>query len=289
MGLSTQQYIEQITGRFEDAGLYFGHGTDNPWDEACWLVETLLKRHGVAEISADLPVPEDCRAAVETLVNERISTRKPLAYLLGEAWFCGLPFVVNEHVLVPRSPIAELVANEFQPMLKSAPRRILDLCTGSGCIGIACAMAFPDAEVLLSDISPEALAVARQNIDRFGLHGRVTTVQSDLFASITGKFDLIVTNPPYVGRSEYSRLPEEFFREPELGLVTEQEGLAIPLRILADSARFLEANGWLVLEVGNSEEGLARASSGLPLVWLEFEHGGTGVCAIRQEDLDGGL
>jgi ribosomal protein L3 glutamine methyltransferase len=285
MGLSTQQYIEQITGRFEAAGLFFGHGTDNAWDEACWLLETLLRRHGYTDISGELPVPDVCRAEAEQLVNARITTRKPLAYLLGEAWFCGLAFLVNEHVLVPRSPVAELVANDFQPMLKSPPGRILDLCTGSGCIGIACAMTFPDAQVVLSDISPEALSVAEQNIARFSLQNRVTAVQSDLFESIKGKFDLIVTNPPYVGRAEYRALPEEFFREPELGLVTEQDGLAIPLQILANAARYLEDGGWLVMEVGNSEEALAAAVPGLPLLWLEFEHGGTGVCAVRKQDL----
>jgi ribosomal protein L3 glutamine methyltransferase len=285
MGPSTQQYIEQITDRFDAAGLYYGHGTDNSWDEACWLVETLLKRHGQQEIRADLPVPEACRAEAEALVEARISTRKPLAYLLGEAWFCGLPFHVNEHVLVPRSPIAELIDNAFQPMLKKEPRQILDLCTGSGCIGIACAMVFPDARVVLSDISAEALAVAERNIARFGLQDRVSIVQSDLFRQISGRFDLIVTNPPYVGQDEYDSLPAEFFREPALGLVTEQDGLAIPLQILAESAAHLEADGWLVLEVGNSEAALAAARPDLPLVWLDFAEGGSGVCAIRRQDL----
>lgn len=284
-GINTQQFIKQINARFEMACLHFGHGTDNAWDEACWLLETLLKRHGATEIDAELPVPQSCLEEANAIVQARIITRKPLAYLLGEAWFCGLAFHVNEHVLVPRSPIAELIANEFQPMIKKAPKRILDLCTGSGCIGIACAMAFPDSQVVLSDISEDALEIARRNIERYGLADRVAAVRSDLFEEINGRFDLVVTNPPYVGETEYESLPEEFFREPALGLLTGHDGLDIPLRILKQCRRYLEDTGWLVLEVGNSDEALANACIELPLIWLDFEQGGSGVCAISAADL----
>ena len=284
-GISTQQYLEQISARFDAAGLYFGHGTDNAWDEACWLLETVLHRNGHTKITAELAVGEHCILEAERLIDLRIETRKPLAYLLGEAWFCGVPFHVNEHVLVPRSPIAELISNDFEPLLHATPGRILDLCTGSGCIGIACAMAFPHTEVVLSDISDTALEVARRNVARHALGERVSVVKSDLFDQLEGEFDLIVTNPPYVGKSEYATLPKEFLQEPSLGLLTEQEGLAIPLRILEQAASYLTGKGLLVLEVGNNWTALAETRYDLPLVWLEFSAGGTGVCAVRRRDL----
>ncbi|MDR2213113.1 MAG: 50S ribosomal protein L3 N(5)-glutamine methyltransferase, partial [Pseudomonadales bacterium] len=215
--ITTEHYIAHSAAQMEQAELFFGHGTDNAWDEACWLVETLLKRDGIHDIQPGLPLSPAQVAAADALLAERLRTRKPLAYLLREAWFCGLPFYVDERVLVPRSPIAELIQNGFEPLLKHPPRRVLDLCAGGGCIGIACALAFPQASVVLADISADALDVARINVERFALGERVTLLQSDLFAKVQGHFDLIVSNPPYVAQDEYDELPDEFKREPLLG------------------------------------------------------------------------
>jgi ribosomal protein L3 glutamine methyltransferase len=283
---TAQQVLEQMAAAFDAAELYFGHGTDNAWDEACWLLETALRRQGKKGLQADTPLTADDLAEAQKLFDARIATRKPLAYLLREAWFCDIPFYVDERVLVPRSPFAELIRNRFDPLLASAPRRILDLCTGGGCIGIACALAFPEADVVLSDISPDALDVARINVDMCGLQQRVRLVRSDLFENITGTFDLIVTNPPYVADDEYSELPEEYHREPELGLVTDRAGIGIPLRILERAASFLKPEGLLILETGATWPVLAEARPDLPFLWLEFEHGGEGVCALSKEQLE---
>lgn len=282
---SAREVLEQMSEAFEAAELYFGHGTDNAWDEACWLLETALRRQGVHELTADTPLAASDLVEAEKLFTARIATRKPLAYLLNEAWFCGLPFYVDERVLVPRSPFAELIDNRFEPLVATPPRRILDLCTGGGCIGIACALAFPDAQVVLSDISADALAVARINVDRHGVQKRVQLVQSDLFANVDGTFDLIVSNPPYVSIDEYRELPDEYLREPQLGLVTDDDGIGIPLRILEQAAAFLNPEGLLFLETGATWPLLAEARPDLSFLWLEFEHGGEGICALRKEQL----
>lgn len=278
--------LQRISETLVTAELAYGHGTDNALDEAWWLLHTVLFGLGdMQEIPADLPVSPEQWQSAEHLLEQRIQSRKPLAYLLGEAWFCGLPFHVDERVLVPRSPIAELIENDFGPLLNRTPTKILDLCTGSGCIGIACAMAFPEAEMVLSELSEDALAVAEMNIRRHGLEGRVKAVQSDIFSNIEGRFDLIVTNPPYVPQAEYAELPVEYSQEPRMGLVCESGGLAIPLQILRQAKSHLTEDGILVLEVGNTWQALNEAAAELPLLWLDFEHGGHGVCAIRAADL----
>ena len=284
-GNNTQQILDQMTAEMEAAKLYFGHATDNAWDEACWLLETIMHRQGVDDLSPDTVLTSAQLEQVQALFSQRLQTRKPLAYLLEEAWFCGLPFYVNEHVLVPRSPLSELIQQQFDPLLQDMPARILDLCTGGGCIGIACALAFPDARVVLSDISEAALAVARVNVERYELQERVTVVKSDLFAALTGPFDLIVSNPPYVGQSEYDALPAEYKNEPVLGLVTAGDGLAIPHTILEQAAQYLSPNGLLVLETGATWERLAESRPALPFLWLDFEHGGEGVCALYRDQL----
>jgi len=283
--VTAQQYLEQCAAQMDEADLFFGHGTDNSWDEACWLLETLLKRSGIVDIHPDLEIPAAILADANQLLAQRLASRPPMAYLLNEAWFCGVPFFVDERVLVPRSPIAELIETEFETLIAASPRRILDMCAGGGCIGIACAMAFPEAEVVLADISPDALAVSQTNVARYDLESRVTLVQSDLFAGVEGQFDLIVTNPPYVAQGEYDGLPDEFKREPVLGLVTENEGLAIPLRILAQAADYLTPGGVLVLETGATWELLAATRPDLPFLWLEFANGGEGVCVLTREQL----
>ena len=282
---NTQECLDRITDAFDTADLFFGHGTDNAWDEACWLLETLARRHQLPQLQLGTALPTDLLVEVEDIARLRMDTRKPLAYLLNEAWFCDVPFYVDERVLVPRSPFAELIRNRFEPLLPKTPRRILDLCTGGGCIGIACALAFPDAEVVLADLSPDALAVARINIEKHKLSGRVQWVESDLFDNITGKFDLIVSNPPYVGAEEYAELPDEYLREPQLGLLTGNDGLEIPLKILQQAAEFLTDDGLLLLETGATWPLLDEVRSDLPFLWLEFEHGGEGICALTAEQL----
>jgi ribosomal protein L3 glutamine methyltransferase len=282
---STQEMLEQMAAELENADLFFGHGTDNAWDEACWLLETVMKRQGVTELQFDTVLHPAQLQPVLAMLHERMTSRKPLAYLLQEAWFCGLPFYVDERVLVPRSPLAELIQKQFQPLLTASPQRILDLCAGSGCIGIACALAFPEADVVLADISPEALEVAQINIDRFDLGKRVTLVKADLFEGISGTFDLIVTNPPYVAADEYANLPEEYHREPQLGLVTEREGLDIPLRILGAAADYLNDDGVLIIETGATWSLLAQNYPQVPFLWLEFEFGGEGICMLTKEQL----
>ena len=282
---STGDCIEQVAAALEDAALFYGHGTDNPGAEAQWLVCAVLTQDGVSGITASTPVDPAQRARIATLLQRRISERRPLAYLLQEAWFAGHCFYVDERVLVPRSPIAELVGNRFEPLLDKPPATILDLCCGSGCIGIACALAFPDSRVVLADLSAQALAVAQVNIDRFALADRVTTRQSDLFAAIPERFDLIVSNPPYVPEAEYRDLPPEYHREPAMGLVSTDAGLGIPLQILAQSAAHLHATGLLVLETGHTWPALDALLPAMPFLWLAFAHGGEGVCALTREQL----
>ena len=223
--------------------------------------------------------------AISELLARRIDERLPAAYLTGKAWFCGLPFKVDERVLVPRSPIAELIANEFSPWLRAAPKRVLDLCTGSGCIGIACAYAFPGAEVLLSDISADALAVAQDNIALHELADRVSVCESDGLASVPGKFDLIVSNPPYVDQSDLDAMPAEFHAEPVLGLASGNDGLDFTRELLSTAATALNDDGLLVCEVGNSWNALESAFPELPFIWMELEQGGHGVFVLTAAEL----
>ena len=274
---------------FQQADLVFGHGTDNPYDEAMFMVFSTLK------LPWDLPerywqarLTTAERARITQLFQQRIETRKPAAYLLGEAWFAGLPFYVNEHVLVPRSPIAELIERRFDGWVQ--PERvqtILDLCTGSGCIGIACAYAFPDARVDLADISPQALEVAQRNIQRHGVEQRVRTIHSDLFENLKGnRYDLIVSNPPYVDAIEMAHLPPEFQQEPSLGLAAGEDGLDLVRRMLAEAKDHLSEQGVLVVEVGVSWMNLVDAYPELPFYWFEFEQGGEGVFALNRSELE---
>lgn len=278
-----------LLGReFAESDLFFGHGTDHPDAEAQWLVCSVLTQQTVEEITAQTPVSPQQWQAMAALAQRRIAEKIPLAYLLREAWFYGHCFYVDERVLVPRSPIAELIDNGFEPLLDHKPATILDLCCGGGCIGIACALAFPGSQVILADLSADALAVARINIERFGLADRVQTRQSDLFDDISGQFDLVVSNPPYVPAAEYRELPAEYRHEPEMGLVSDQEGLAIPSRILAQADVHLAEDGLLVLETGYTWPALDAAFPNLPFLWLDFEHGGEGVCALTREQLVSG-
>ncbi|MDT8397842.1 MAG: 50S ribosomal protein L3 N(5)-glutamine methyltransferase [Pseudomonadales bacterium] len=282
----TRQCLHRIHQLLEQAELFYGHGTDNAWDEACWLLEGVL-RMGGSSPGNELPdsLDEQQLALLEALLKSRIEERKPLAYLLREAWFAGLPFQVDERVLIPRSPIAELIQNGFEPLLAASPTRILDLCTGSGCIGIACALAFPEALVDLSDLSGAALEIAQANIARYQLQNRVRAFESDLFDKVADSYDLIVSNPPYVSRQEYADLPAEYHQEPQIGLVSEDDGLAIPLAIIAQAAHYLSNTGILVLETGYSWQALSSKRPDIPFLWLDFEQGGEGVCMLTAAQL----
>jgi ribosomal protein L3 glutamine methyltransferase len=286
--LSITDYIRWATSRFSESRLFFGHGTDNALDEAAALVL------GALHLPPDLPpvwfssrLTADERETVLTLIQRRINERKPLPYLLGEAWFAAMRFHVNEHVLIPRSPIAELIETGFSPWLESSSApQILDLCCGSGCIGIAAAAYLPDSQVDLVDISADALAVAKRNVAEYDLQERVTIYQSDLFEALPARsYDLIVSNPPYVGAVEMGALPEEYRHEPALALQANEDGLEIVHRILKQAKRYLSPRGVLIVEVGNSARLLMQNSPQTPFTWLEFERGGDGVFLLTAADL----
>ncbi len=290
---ATRQTVGDWVGwgarRLERAGVVFGHGTDNAFDEAAWLVLHALGLP-VDDLAAQAQraVSGAQGAAIARLIEERIVTRKPAAYLTHEAWFAGLPFYVDERVLVPRSHLAEFIVRRFEPWLAHTQvRRALDLCTGSGCIAVALARAFPGARVDAADVSTEALAVARRNVERHGLAGRVRLIESDLFAALTGeRYDLIVTNPPYVDAAAMAELPPEYRHEPGLGLAAGALGLDVIARILAQATEHLTQQGALVAEVGASWRALKRHFPDLPFVWLEAAAGpDAGVFLLAATDL----
>ncbi len=281
--VSIQDFVRWAYSRFNEAGLFYGHGTDNSWDEAVHLVLQAL--HLPWDFDKQLlgcRLTEAERQRLAQLIHRRIEERIPSAYLVNQAWFCDLPFYIDERVLVPRSPIAELINKRFSPWLgKAEPTRILDLCSGSGCIGIACAYEFDEACVDLVDISEDALEVARINIDQHDLWSRVEAVESDLFDGLAGRrYQLIVSNPPYVDAEDLSDMPDEFQHEPVLGLEAGEDGLEIAHRILAQAADYLDEDGLLVVEVGNSQVALQEFYPDVPFTWLEFENGGDGVFVL---------
>lgn len=285
--VTIRDFFRWAASEFIAAKLFYGHGTDNPWDEAEQLVlHAIHLAPPLGDEWLDAKLTPGERAKVVANVQRRIEQRIPAAYITGQAWFAGLPYVVDERVLVPRSPIAELIEKRFAPWLADEPQQILDLCTGSGCIGIACAHAFPDAEVQLSDISYDALAVAEENIQQHGVTERVFALQSDLFENLYGqRFDLIVSNPPYVDADDMASLPEEFHAEPELGLASGNDGLDFTRRLLVEAADYLTDKGVLIVEVGNSWPALEEAYPSLPFTWVEFERGGHGVFVLAAQDL----
>lgn len=276
---TVRDHIRWAVSRFHEADLFFGHGTDNAWDDSRQLVLGALHLpFETADSYLDCRLEEDEQQHVLGLIRRRVEDRVPTAYLLGEAWFCGLPFIVDERVLVPRSPIAELIGAGFEPWLPAEPMRILDLCTGSGCIGIACAYIFPESEVVLGDLSFDALEVANQNIERHGLEERVYTVQGDGYEGLPGqRFDLIVSNPPYVDAEDFAEMPAEYQHEPELGLACGDDGLDLVRRMLAEAADHLTEKGVLIVEVGNSQVHVEALYPEVDFTWLEFEQGGHGV------------
>lgn len=285
---SLRDWVRWIASRFVEHGLFFGHGTDNAFDEALELVlATLNWPHDLPESWLDARVSSAEARMLGERLQRRIEQRVPLAYVTGRAWFAGLEFEVNENVLIPRSPIAELIENRFQPWLGDVPvTSILDLCCGSGCIGIACAFAFPDALVDLADLSPSALDVAQRNIERHELEGRVRALHSDVFDNLDGeRYDLIASNPPYVSLAEMKALPEEYRHEPVLALEAGEDGMDVVTRILAGAPDYLSPDGILVVEVGASADLLMARYPDVPFLWLDFEHGGDGVFVLTADQL----
>lgn len=285
---SVRDAILSTRARLDKAGVYCGHGTDNTLDEAAWLVGGAL-RIPPAELDAHLTdaLTAAQRTQIEVLVEKRARERKPTAYLLNEAWFAGLAFYVDERVIIPRSLTAEFIQEQFAPWIEpTRVRRILDLCTGSGCMAIAAAHAFPQAQIAAADISADALAVARINVERHRLTERVRLVQSDLYASLVAeRYDVVMTNPPYVARRELRDLPAEYAFEPSIALASGEHGLEAVFAILAGAAAHLEPRGLLVAEVGNSHAALQRALPEVPFIWLTTSTGDESVFLLTTEQL----
>lgn len=269
------------------AQVALGHGYDDLWDEALVLIlHALHLPLGVDDRVLDARLLPGERRQVVELFRRRIIERVPSAYLIGEAWFGNLSFRVDERVLIPRSPLAELIEHRFEPWIDTGRvTRVLDLCTGSGCIAIAMAHVFADAEVVATDLSAAALEVAAINRARYELEERLTLIEGDLFAGVTGTFDLIVSNPPYVAEQELATLAPEYRHEPQLGLAAGVDGLDIVERILAQARRYLRPGGLLVVEVGSSAEALVARYPDLTFFWPDLEHGGEGVFIIEADQL----
>jgi ribosomal protein L3 glutamine methyltransferase len=280
--------IRWAVSRFNEAGLYYGHGTDSAWDEAVTMVlRTLHLPHDINPLVLDARITDNEREQLQKLILRRVNERIPVPYLIHEAYFAGIPFYVDERVLVPRSPIAELIENDFQPWIQPENiQHILDLCTGSGCIAIACAKQFPEAAVDASDVSEDALVVAKMNVLRHGLEDQVRLFHADIFTGVPEKkYDLIISNPPYVDAQDMASLPLEYRHEPKVALAAGPQGLDLVLKILRNAEQYLTPEGVLIVEVGNSEIALAETFPAIPFLWLEFTRGGGGVFMLTAKQL----
>ena len=280
-------FIRFGASRFNAAGLSFGHSYDNALDESTQLVlHALHLPHDLSPVYGQAKLVGDEKGRVLALFDRRIDERIPACYLTGEAWFAGLNFKSDPRALVPRSPIAELIEAGFEPWLGGrAVERVLDLCTGSGCIAIATAHYQPDWRVDGVDISADALALARENVERLET-SNVRLLQSDLFVNLRGEsYDLIISNPPYVTHAETDALPKEYSHEPELGLRAGEDGLDLVLEILRDAPAHLSANGLLICEVGESEQHLIKLLPELPFAWVEFKVGQMGIFVLERDDM----
>ena len=279
--------IEEMSTRLEQAGVSFGHGTGNAFDEAAWLVlwQLRLPLDELDEV-AQQPVSAENRAAVEKLVGQRIATRRPAAYLTGEAWLQGVPFTVDERVIVPRSFIAELLADGLIDVwLSEQTRRVLDLCTGNGSLAVLAAMAWPDVQVDAADISRDALAVAALNVKRHAMEDRITLIESDGLQALPDRYDLILCNPPYVSAAGMAALPAEYRAEPGLALDGGTDGMDFIRRLLHDAPAHLSPHGVLVLEVGNERDHFENAFPALQAIWLETSAGEDQVLLLTAEAL----
>ncbi len=275
--------------RFTEARLFFGHGTDNAWDEAAYLLlHTLHLPIDRLEPFMEARLTSDERSAALAMVERRISERVPAAYLTNEAWLGEFRFYVDQRVIVPRSHIAELLGDQLSPWIEDpwAVARVLDLCTGSGCLAILAALAFPESTVDAADLSPDALAVAQRNVDDYDLGARLRLVHSDAFAGLKGKqYDVIISNPPYVNAESMATLPEEYRREPELALASGEDGLDFVRIILREAAKHLNPEGLLIVEIGHNRDELEQAFPETSFVWLDTSAGDEFVFMLRREDL----
>lgn len=286
-----RDWLRFTVSRFEESGIFFGHGTDNAYDEAVWLIMSALHLpHDTLNNFLDASITESERKHLAHLIERRITERTPTAYLLREAWLKGYKFYVDERVIVPRSFIAELLEDglspwiEFHEMVESAA----DICTGSGCLGVLLADAFPNAEIDVVDISPDAIAVCNINIANYGLEDRVHAVESDMFGALSGKtYDLIISNPPYVDAPSMAALPQEYRNEPQLALGSGTGGLDHTHTLLREAPKHLNDGGLLVVEIGHNRDALLEAYPELPFTWLEVEAGNQFVFLLTKEQLEG--
>ncbi len=287
--VTIRDWLRWAVSRFNESELFFGHGTDNAWDEAVWLVlATLHLPRDTLEPWLDARLTHGERLSLLNNLQQRVVHRLPTAYLVQEAWLGPYRFYVDQRVIVPRSYFAELLESGFEPWIEDAEAvgSALDLCTGSGCLAILMAQAFPNAGVDAIDISSDALAVARRNIAEYALEDRVRAVESDLFAAVKGKrYDLILSNPPYVTSEAMDALPAEYRHEPALALAAGADGLDVVRRILAHAREHLNPGGVLAIEVGHNQDLVTEAFPGMPAVWLDTEHAAGKVFLVTREDL----
>ncbi|MEH6571054.1 MAG: 50S ribosomal protein L3 N(5)-glutamine methyltransferase [Halioglobus sp.] len=280
--------LEYCARTLEQSDVFFGHGTDNPWDESVQLVLSIASlAHDSGQEVLPHPLHTKQLARIQELLQLRIGEHIPLPYLLGRAWFAGLEYLSDRRAIIPRSPIAELILNGFAPWYSGPlPSRVLDLCCGGGCIGLATAHYFPSAKVDLVDMDEQALALAQENARYLGVEEQTSIMASDLFQSIPGRrYDLILSNPPYVDAQDLATMPAEFHHEPPLALGSGPDGLALTRIILAQAVNHLNPQGLLIVEVGNSAAALEDAYPTVPFTWLEFENGGHGVFALSAKEL----
>ncbi len=285
MKLST--CIENAAAQLDAAGVFFGHGTDNAWDEAAWLVLHALGIPVNEEADLNMPVDSAQLAAIKSLMQQRIESRKPAAYLTGTVWFAGMPFHAAEGVIVPRSHIGGFLLEYGRPWIQPGKvNRVLDLCTGSGCIAVAAAMAFPEARVDATDIDSLALSLADKNIKEYKLEDRVQLIESDLFQNLSEEYDLILSNPPYVPAEEISRFPAEYQHEPAAAFDGGEDGLDLVHKILADASRFLTPDGHIVVEVGESWTALEQAYPRVAFNWIETGVEDSGLFIMSKVELE---
>jgi ribosomal protein L3 glutamine methyltransferase len=284
-----RDWLRFTVSRFEEADIFFGHGTDNAYDEAVWLIMSALHLpHDTLNNFLDAVITESERKHLAHLIERRITERTPTAYLVREAWLRGYKFYVDERVIVPRSFIAELLEDGLAPWIEYAEmiESAADICTGSGCLGVLLADVFPNAEIDVVDISPDAIAVANINIANYGLQEQVRAIQSDMFTALAGKsYDLIISNPPYVDAPAMVALPQEYRNEPQMALGSGIAGLDHTHTLLRDAPRHLNDGGLLVVEIGHNRDALLEAYPDLPFTWLEVESGNEFVFLLTREQL----
>lgn len=286
---TVRDWVRYAVSRFEAGQIFFGHGTDNAYDEAVWLVMRALHLPlDTLNHFYDAHLTEAEQTRLAALIERRVTDRTPLAYLLQEAWLRGYSFYVDERVIVPRSFIAELLETSLQPWVEypEMVESVADLCTGSGCLGILLAEAFPNASVDVVDISPDAIAVCEINIARYDMQSRVRAIESDMFGNLAGKqYDLIISNPPYVNAEAMSQLPPEYRKEPQLALGSGDAGLDHTHTLLREAAKHLNEDGLLIVEIGHNRDALLAAYPDLRFIWLEVDAGDQFVFLLTKEDL----